>query len=214
MKKLIALISPEGKTKEQLANEANEAIQKYFRVEKKVLSKMERKEYVYVFGIIGLALLGYAYFSYTTKPTLNIPQFKDFPVSETYHGTPAPVDLNSSPIGHTFRTVLTAGAKTGPNFAGHYTIVTWGCGSTCQDFAVADAKTGKIYDVPFGSENGTEFRLDSRLLIVNPLGYDKGGDGSVADWVRIQYYEWTGEEFKLLEAYKVSDNQMIPTRLP
>ncbi len=38
MKKLIALISPEGKSKEQLADEMHEAVQKYFRVEKEVLS--------------------------------------------------------------------------------------------------------------------------------------------------------------------------------
>lgn len=39
MKKLIALISPEGKTKEQLINETHQAMQKYFRVEKEVLSQ-------------------------------------------------------------------------------------------------------------------------------------------------------------------------------
>ena len=36
MKKLIALISPVGKTKEQLTDEMHEAVQKYFRVEKEV----------------------------------------------------------------------------------------------------------------------------------------------------------------------------------
>ena len=35
MRKLIALISPEGKTKEQLASEMHGAVQKYFKVEKK-----------------------------------------------------------------------------------------------------------------------------------------------------------------------------------
>jgi len=41
MKKLIALISPEGKTKEQLTDEMYEAVQKYFRVEKDVLANQE-----------------------------------------------------------------------------------------------------------------------------------------------------------------------------
>lgn len=38
MKKLIALISPVGKSKEQLVEETYEAMQKYFRVEKEVLN--------------------------------------------------------------------------------------------------------------------------------------------------------------------------------
>lgn len=64
MKKLIALISPEGKVKEQLVNEAHEAVQKYFRVEKEILNpKKNRKPYLYVAGIIVLVLAGYFYFS-------------------------------------------------------------------------------------------------------------------------------------------------------
>ncbi len=43
MKKLIALMSLEGKTKEQLATEMYEAVQKYFRVEKEVLADMAKE---------------------------------------------------------------------------------------------------------------------------------------------------------------------------
>jgi len=43
MRKLIALISPVGKTKEQLATEMHEAVQKYFRVEKEVLSDIDKR---------------------------------------------------------------------------------------------------------------------------------------------------------------------------
>lgn len=43
MKKLIALISPVGKSKEQLAKEMYEAVQKYFRVEKEVLANMAKE---------------------------------------------------------------------------------------------------------------------------------------------------------------------------
>lgn len=169
---------------------------------------MIRNKYIYILTIITLALAGYFYFP-NDRRGVSVPQFRDFPISDIYQGIPVPVDLASSPIGHTFRTRLTQGAERGPNFAGHYALVTWGCGSTCQNFAVVNAKTGKIYDIPFGSANGTEFRLDSNLLIVNPLMNDMGYDGSVPDWVRIEYYEWTGEEFKPLAMYKVSDGQMV-----
>ncbi|OGN26822.1 MAG: hypothetical protein A3B17_00270 [Candidatus Yanofskybacteria bacterium RIFCSPLOWO2_01_FULL_45_72] len=43
MKKLIALISPEGKSKEQLTDEMYEAVQKYFKVEKEVLANQEHE---------------------------------------------------------------------------------------------------------------------------------------------------------------------------
>lgn len=46
MKKLVALISPEGKTKEQLADEMHEAMQKYFRVEKEVLANQKQEHIV------------------------------------------------------------------------------------------------------------------------------------------------------------------------
>ena len=44
MKKLIALISPVGKSKEQLVDEAYEAMQKYFKVEKEVLADVEKEQ--------------------------------------------------------------------------------------------------------------------------------------------------------------------------
>jgi len=43
MKKLIALISPEGKSKEQLTDEMYEAVQKYFKVEKEVLASQKQR---------------------------------------------------------------------------------------------------------------------------------------------------------------------------
>ena len=42
------------------------------------------------------------------------------------------------------RTMLRIGAASGPNFAGHYTPVTWGCGVACQEFAIVDAKSGRV----------------------------------------------------------------------
>jgi len=174
---------------------------------------MGRNKYIYILGTITLALAGYLYLPINREQELNIPQFRDFPVSEIYRGIPAPVDLNSSPIGHTYRTALTEGAKRGPNFAGHYTVIEWGCGSTCQNFAIVDAITGKIYSAPFPSEEGQEFNLNSRLIVVNPLENVKGGDGSAPDWARIKYYEWTGTELRLLAVYKVSDNKLVEAGL-
>ncbi len=72
------------------------------------------------------------------------PRFEQFPVPLS-RVTPAPVDVNSSAAARRYRTVLRAGAREGPNFAGHYTIIAWGCGSSCTEFAVVDSLTGRVY---------------------------------------------------------------------
>src|SRR5690606_2298271 len=80
---------------------------------------------------------------------------------------PAPVDLDSFKGARTFKTKLTEGGKAGPNFAGHYTVVTFGCGTQCQDNWIIDSISGKIYD-RFYSVIGQKYQLDSTLMIINP----------------------------------------------
>src|SRR5437763_667802 len=60
-----------------------------------------------------------------------------------------------------------AGASKGPNFAGHYTAVTWGWGTECQTLAIVDARTGRVYFAPSPLRLGAEYRRDSSL-IANP----------------------------------------------
>src|SRR5919199_362191 len=72
-------------------------------------------------------------------------RFADYAVSHTSRGRrPAAVDVASAPYGRMFRTKLREGAAAGPTFAGHYTIVLWGCGTGCQIVAVVDARTGRL----------------------------------------------------------------------
>ena len=83
-----------------------------------------------------------------------------------------------------YKTVLRRGATVGPNFAGHYTIVAWGCGTSCVTLAVVDAGTGSVHfprefravlgnhlDTddfePTGNGSwGLRYRVDSELLIL------------------------------------------------
>lgn len=73
------------------------------------------------------------------------PQFTDFPVMDEFLGKSARVDLSSHPNARFFRTRLRAGAQEGPNFAGHYAIVNWGCGNECGELLVIDLRTGKVF---------------------------------------------------------------------
>lgn len=95
------------------------------------------------------------------------PAFSDFMVAPSRLMAAKPPDLSSHPEARTFRTVLRNGAKVGVNFAGHYTVVTWGCGSPCKRLALIDRATGQVYFPPIWPALGAEFRADSALLIVD-----------------------------------------------
>ena len=99
----------------------------------------------------------------------SLPDFSTYPVpaNEVLKETPASVDLSSYKGAKTYKTKLQEGTRKGPNFAGHYTVVTIGCGTQCQENWVIDAKTGKILD-KVSSIIGTKYQVDSLLLIVNP----------------------------------------------
>ena len=76
---------------------------------------------------------------------LHPPRFDQYPALATFNGSVAPADVRSSPQVRLFRTRIREGAKQGPNFAGHYTIVFWGCGTGCVSLAIVDARTGKVF---------------------------------------------------------------------
>jgi len=97
------------------------------------------------------------------EPYIN---FDDFKVS--IENVKAKLDLNSHELGRQFRTAIRESYNDSENlFAGHYTFATWGCGSPCQMNVLIDRRTGKIYDAP-NSSVGSEFKKDSRMLIINP----------------------------------------------
>lgn len=141
-----------------------------------------------------------------------VPQFEAYPVEPEEIDSPAPVDFSDNPDARLFRTTLTRGAAEGPNFAGHYTIVGWSCGSTCFAWGMVDATTGQVHFAPGlrivsgihvdqmypdGTGEGGDygllrFRRDSSLLVVIGMpGEEPARDGIAA-------YRWTGDSFRLL----------------
>jgi len=55
------------------------------------------------------------------------------------------VNLKSHKYANMFRTNLRNAAKEGVNFAGHYILTTWGCGTNCSQTAVIDARSGRVF---------------------------------------------------------------------
>ncbi|MDQ3951321.1 MAG: hypothetical protein M3282_13390 [Gemmatimonadota bacterium] len=130
-------------------------------------------------------------------PARTVPhlRFEDYAAADTAlrRRRPAAVDLASAAYGRMYRTKLREGAAAGPNFAGHYTVVLWGCGTGCQVVAVVDARTGRLSKETLLTANGVQFRRDSRLLHADPrtpeLLPDCASCGTPA------FYEWRDRRF-------------------
>ncbi len=133
----------------------------------------------------------------------NTPRFTSY-AEPVYKGRRATVKINTKES-RSYRTVLRNSVKeTGVNFAGHYTLATWFCGTNCNQMAVIDVKTGQTYftpglmsvvmGVPNQSLDMTEFKPNSRLLKV--VGRTNGKD--YGTW----YYEWKNNRFRLVRAFK------------
>lgn len=132
---------------------------------------------------------------------LRRPDFDRYPTRDIFHGRPAAPDLKSSKDARRFRTVLRDGASTGPNFAGHFTIITWGCGTQCQAHAIVDARSGRVTMIPFPTAYDLKYQVHSRLLVADPseecLPSDRiGPETSV-------WYEWTGRELRQVDSVRI-----------
>jgi hypothetical protein len=145
------------------------------------------------------------------------PHFDQFQTKQETIKKPSQVNLKSHPNARTFRTVLRRGAAEGPNFAGHYAVVAWGCGTSCVTFAIVNLKTGNvIFPDDFSSAHGIHldaddferiastgywglrYKLDSRLLIVvGMLDEDKKREG-------VFYYILDKDKMKRIFAVNVT----------
>jgi hypothetical protein len=94
--------------------------------------------------------------------------------------------------------MLAQGTTGPPNFAGFYSVVAWGCGSSCVSFAIVNRKTGRVIfpdrisnvsGVDLNADDflpnantgywGLRFRLNSRLLVlVGAINEDEKRQGA------------------------------------
>ena len=100
-------------------------------------------------------------------------KWADYKVENIYNGVLARPNFKTDPSAKSFITRIKNSCKNdGINFAGHYTIVEWGCGALCQQMAIVDRITGKIMysDIPFDKNegySGSSYHIDSRRLVIN-----------------------------------------------
>jgi hypothetical protein len=135
-------------------------------------------------------LIGVAMFGVAVTHADPIPQFEEHGVAPVAPIEAMPPDLASHPDATTFRSVLQEGSAHGVNFAGHYTLVMWGCGSPCNRFALIDRWTGAVYFPPIGPALGAQFRADSTLLIADPPGMIRLQCPELRHMFSTQYWVW------------------------
>ena len=115
--------------------------------------------------------------------------------SEIYNGILAEPDFNSYPDAKRYITRIKEECKNRINFAGKYTLVIWGCGSPCQSGVIVDRINGKIY-ADYFSTFGSEFRKDSRMIILNSgLMDEKTKLINFHNMVELRVELWNGSEF-------------------
>jgi hypothetical protein len=138
---------------------------------------------------------------------VSLPRFEDYPAAKDFSGKPVATIIAGKQARY-YRTRIRPGAKDGPNFSGHYTVVTWGCGSGCLWFAAVDARTGRVYfnpkaanvsTVPYQDEDSLQYRIDSRLLVVSGVVFGLRHEQSESKF----YFEWRNHRFKLLKRFQV-----------
>lgn len=125
---------------------------------------------------------------------LTKPKFEDYPIkaSDWYLRRPASVDFSGQPEAWSFRTIIRSAVLRGVNFAGTYVVAEWGCGTSCQNHALVDAKTGRIIVSGLISSHGLDYRKNSNLLIVNPRSDNWSGTNDT------NYYTLEDGKLKLL----------------
>jgi hypothetical protein len=107
------------------------------------------------------------------------PDFGDYPARRIFTGKPALPILSKGQ--RMFRTMIRQGANKPVEFAGHYTVPSWGCGTGCIGYAIVDSLTGRVYgpsgvsELPYSWEKEhegqvperMEFHPKSRLIKIN-----------------------------------------------
>ena len=126
------------------------------------------------------------------------PTFQDYPSHIVHAGPGVPIDWSSDSTARRFRTQHNRLSEEGANFAGHLSIVTWGCGTQCRDYLFLDLRSGRIISdtlLDF-SCRAPEFRRESELIVqradTTALGPCSRG--------HTRYFRWTGEQLEEIRA--------------
>ena len=166
-----------------------------------------------------LAVAAVCVSSVSGQAVKTLPTFADYPAAEVFRGKAAEPILASKEQKR-FRTRIRNGVLSGegvwngswknpqkvsgPNFAGHYFVARWGCGSNCLMMALVDAKTGVVYDPP--QEIGSPLHVEMDMLGDGEIDFTPSSSlmifrnacKSGRRECGVYYFEWKDNRFRLL----------------
>ena len=100
--------------------------------------------------------------------------YQQFPATKWNQGhTRLPDFVGRDKAFKEYRTRIRRGMIAGPTFAGHYTVITIGCGGGCAVYYIGDNLTGQVFDFPKEIVSLEEkynmlqllYRFNSRLIL-------------------------------------------------
>jgi hypothetical protein len=74
-----------------------------------------------------------------------LPTFEQYPAEPAYEGKES-IPILATRLDRKYRTTIRNAASGGGDFAGHFAIAIWGCGTGCKDFVMIDVKSGALFD--------------------------------------------------------------------
>ncbi|QGM46099.1 hypothetical protein [Methylocystis heyeri] len=102
-----------------------------------------------------------------------------------------------------FRTRIRQAAQQGINFAGHYAIVQFGCGTMCSAVYMTDIANGRVYTFPLGGEETGRLELKfasmSSLIVAH-------WNADFTDGCTEQRFVWRNERFDEIANTKLDKN--------
>lgn len=131
----------------------------------------------------------------------NLPVPGDFPAHLRPAFEPKKIENLLMPMTKDFLDSIESEYEKGPNFAGHCTVVSMGCGEHCEDLWIFDPTTGDLI-THIMSLYGSQYSLDSKLLVVNVPSaeakayYNNSKFSPYWSNLETQYYALEGNDLK------------------
>ena len=146
-----------------------------------------------------------------------LPKFSSYP-AKVEKARARSIDFRRSPGANSFRTRLRAALAEGTDFAGHYKIAGWGCGTGCISGGIIDTRTGRVhfpeelYALSVGSFSGDyeseplKYKANSRMLIISGIPGSAEDNEPEKPWGDY-YYEWRDDRLRKIKYVKRDNPQ-------
>ena len=142
----------------------------------------------------------------------NLPNPGDFPAHRPPSFSAKGIQDLLFPMNKDLITTLQSQYNKGANFAGHYTVVSIGCGEDCETLWIFNPKTGDIISHVI-SHYGSQYSLLSKLLVVNTPSAEAKGYYNISRfspyWQNLQTEYYVIDGNSLRQIFKVPMAELL-----